>query len=180
MPSRATEKSLVPALDSPAALHQRFAELQAKSGAQAMAVSIADLESGDDFQYHADRWFHAASTIKVAILAGVYAAIHEGRWPPHARLHVRNRFYSAYDGSLFRVTAERDANGEVHAAIGKMMRIRELAQTHNVPVIENPPLARALYKQVDTRGVIPPEFFRAVAELLAYVYRQRGETMNAN
>lgn len=54
-------------------------------------------------------------------------------------------------------------------------RIRELAQQHNVPVIENPPLARALYKQVDARGIIPPEFFRAVAELLAYVYRMRGD-----
>ena len=42
-------------------------------------------------------------------------------------LHVRNRFFSAADGSPFRVSAERDANAEVHAAIGKMMRIRELA-----------------------------------------------------
>jgi flagellar biosynthesis protein FlhB len=52
-------------------------------------------------------------------------------------------------------------------------RIRELARAHNVPVIEDPPLARALYREVDVQGVIPPEFFRAVAELLAFVYRQR-------
>jgi beta-lactamase class A len=90
-------------------------------------VAVYDSETGASLNYKADRWFHAASTIKVAILAGVYAAIHEGRWPPHARLHVRNRFFSAADGSLFRVTAERDANAEVHAAIGKMMRIREMA-----------------------------------------------------
>jgi len=90
-------------------------------------VAVHDFETGATLTYHADRWFHAASTIKVAILAGVYAAIHEGRWPPHARLHVRNRFFSAADGSLFRVSPERDANSEVHAAIGKMMRIRELA-----------------------------------------------------
>src|SRR5581483_607255 len=49
-------------------------------------------------------------------------------------------------------------------------RIREIAKAHNVPVIENPPLARALYKKVEVHSVIPPEFFRAVAELLAYVY----------
>lgn len=55
------------------------------------------------------------------------------------------------------------------------LRIREIAKAHNVPVIENPPLARALYREVDARGVIPPEFFRAVAELLAYVYRQREQ-----
>src|SRR3954467_2947204 len=104
-----------------------LARTERESGARAIAVGVFDTESGASLEYQADRWFHAASTIKVAILAGVYAAIHEGRWPPHARLHVRNRFFSAADGSLFRVAAERDANAEVHAAIGKMMRIRELA-----------------------------------------------------
>jgi len=54
-------------------------------------------------------------------------------------------------------------------------RIREIAKSHNVPVIENPPLARALYQRVEVHNVIPPEFFRAVAELLAYVYRQREQ-----
>src|SRR4051812_33038110 len=106
---------------------ERLARLERDSRARALAVAVHDTESGATLKYQADRWFHAASTIKVAILAGVYAAIHEGRWPPHARLHVRNRFSSAVDGSLFRVSSERDANAEVHEAIGKMMRIRELA-----------------------------------------------------
>jgi beta-lactamase class A len=105
----------------------RLVQLERESHARALGVSVYDTESGATLNYQAERWFHAASTIKVAILAGVYAAIHEGRWPPHARLHIRNRFFSAADGSLFRVSAERDANSEVHAAIGKMMRIRELA-----------------------------------------------------
>ena len=52
-------------------------------------------------------------------------------------------------------------------------RIRELAREHNVPIVENPPLARTLYRKVDVGRVIPPELFRAVAELLAYVYRLR-------
>jgi len=52
-------------------------------------------------------------------------------------------------------------------------KIREIARAHNVPVVENPPLARSLYKSVEMGGVIPAELFRAVAELLAYVYRQR-------
>jgi beta-lactamase class A len=108
-------------------VRDQLAALELQSRARAVGVCVYDTESGATLDYHADRWFHAASTIKVAILAGVYAAIHEGRWPPHARLHIRNRFFSAADGSLFRVSAERDANGEVHAAIGKMMRIRELA-----------------------------------------------------
>jgi beta-lactamase class A len=105
----------------------RLERLERDAHARALGVAVFDAETGATLRYNADRWFHAASTIKVAILAGVYAAIHEGRWPPHARLHVRNRFFSAADGSLFRVSPERDANSEVHAAIGKMMRIRELA-----------------------------------------------------
>jgi len=52
-------------------------------------------------------------------------------------------------------------------------KIREIAKAHDVPVVENPPLARSLYKSVDAGGTIPAELFRAVAELLAYVYRQR-------
>src|SRR5258708_11144513 len=106
---------------------ERLAHVERQSRARALAVSVYDTASGATLSYQADRWFHAASTIKVAILAGVYAAIHEGRWPAHARLHIRNRFFSAADGSLFRISAERDANAEVHAAIGKMMRVRELA-----------------------------------------------------
>lgn len=52
-------------------------------------------------------------------------------------------------------------------------RIRQIARAHSVAIIENPPLARALYRAVDVGRMIPPEFFRAVAEVLAYVYRQR-------
>lgn len=50
-------------------------------------------------------------------------------------------------------------------------RIREKALQHGVPVVENPPLARALYRQVEVGQEIPVELYRAVAEVLAYVYR---------
>lgn len=53
-------------------------------------------------------------------------------------------------------------------------RIREIARAHQVPLVENPPLARGLYRSVEVGRAIPPEFFRAVAELLAWIYRQRG------
>lgn len=52
-------------------------------------------------------------------------------------------------------------------------KIREIARAHDVPIVENPPLARSLYKSVEIGGTIPAELFRAVAELLAYVYRHR-------
>ncbi len=53
-------------------------------------------------------------------------------------------------------------------------RIRELAREHGVMIVENPPLARALYGSVDVGRDIPPDFYRAVAEVLAYVYRIAG------
>ncbi|HEY4307083.1 MAG TPA: serine hydrolase [Gemmatimonadaceae bacterium] len=109
------------------ALHLRFDSIERSSGARAIAVAVYDTETQLTFRRHADRWFHAASTIKVAILLGVYASIHHGWLRPQSRLHVRNRFRSAVDGHPFRVAADRDANSEVHSAVGKMMRVTDLA-----------------------------------------------------
>jgi len=109
------------------ALMQRIEATARKSGARAVAVALHDIESGTELHFDADRWFHGASTIKVAILLAVYGEIDSGRLVPQSRLHVRNRFLSAYDGSPFRVLADRDADSEVHAAIGKTMRVNELA-----------------------------------------------------
>ena len=52
-------------------------------------------------------------------------------------------------------------------------RIIEIAQRHGVPVIENPPLARALYRGAAVGQEIPRELYRVVAEVLAYVYSLR-------
>jgi flagellar biosynthesis protein FlhB len=51
------------------------------------------------------------------------------------------------------------------------LRIRTLATSHQVPIIENPPLAQALYKSADVGQEIPAHLFRAVAEILAYIYK---------
>ena len=57
-------------------------------------------------------------------------------------------------------------------------QIREIAEEHGVPIVENPPLAQALYKNVEVGEVIPMEFYQAIAEVLAYVHeltnRYRG------
>ncbi len=51
------------------------------------------------------------------------------------------------------------------------LRIRKKALEHQVPIVENPPLARALYESVDVGQEIPAHLYRAVAEILAYIYR---------
>ncbi len=53
------------------------------------------------------------------------------------------------------------------------MRIREIAQEHGIPLVENVPVARALHK-VEVGATIPEDLFKAVAEILAYVYSLKG------
>ncbi|GGI94618.1 flagellar biosynthetic protein FlhB [Alicyclobacillus cellulosilyticus] len=53
-------------------------------------------------------------------------------------------------------------------------RMREVASAHGVPVVEDRPLARALYQRVDIGQLVPPDLYQAVAQVLAYVYRLRG------
>ncbi len=55
-------------------------------------------------------------------------------------------------------------------------RIRQIAIQHRVPIIERKPLAQALYKTVEIGQEIPPSFYKAVAEILAYVYELTGKT----
>lgn len=62
------------------------------------------------------------------------------------------------------------AKGLDHLAL----KIREAAKEAGVAIVENPPLARALYRSVDVDKPIPGELYQAVAQVLAYVYRLKG------
>jgi beta-lactamase class A len=108
-------------------LRKQIEAIERESGAKSVSVALHDAESGFELHYNSDRWYHAASTIKVPILLGVFAAIDRGDLLPHSRVHVRNRFLSVVENVPFRVESGRDANSAVHAAIGKMMRVDELA-----------------------------------------------------
>lgn len=54
-------------------------------------------------------------------------------------------------------------------------RIRDLADEHDVPIVENPPVARALFAAVELDQEIPPEHYKAVAEIIGYVMRLKGK-----
>ncbi len=53
-------------------------------------------------------------------------------------------------------------------------RIKQIARENKVPLVENPPLARGLFAAAEVGDFIPAEYFRAVAEVLAYIYRLKG------
>ena len=110
-----------------AELRQRIESIVEKSGAESASVAFHDYETESHFSYDGDRWMHAASTIKVPALVGVFAAIEENDLTLSSRIHVRNKFYSVVDGTAYRVESGRDANAEVHAYIGKTMKLSDLA-----------------------------------------------------
>ena len=55
------------------------------------------------------------------------------------------------------------------------LRIRAVAEDHDVPVIENPPLARALHASVEIDEPVPPEHYKAVAQVIGYVFHLQGK-----
>ena len=54
------------------------------------------------------------------------------------------------------------------------LKIREIAEEYEVPVVENPPLARALFASVEIDQMIPSEHFKAVAEVIGYVMQLKN------
>jgi flagellar biosynthetic protein FlhB len=83
--------------------------------------------------------------------------------PTHYAVAIR---YSLESGAAPRVVAK----GKNYLA----QRIRQIAIKSQVPIVENPPLARALYTSVEVGQEIPGHLYRAVAEILAYIYRLMG------
>ena len=55
------------------------------------------------------------------------------------------------------------------------LKIREVAKAHDVAILENPPLARALHASVEVDEVIPQEHYKAVAQVIGYVMRLSGK-----
>ena len=83
-----------------------------------------------------------------------------------AHILASSVFSPAFQLALLAVLAFWVAKGERKIA----RQIREIAEEHGIPIVENPPLAQALYKNVEVGEVIPMEFYQAIAEVLAYVH----------
>ncbi|WP_366656451.1 flagellar biosynthesis protein FlhB [Fodinicurvata sp. EGI_FJ10296] len=65
------------------------------------------------------------------------------------------------------------AKGADHVA----QKIREVAREHDIEIVENPPLARALYASVEIDQEIPPDQYKAVAEVISYVFKLRNRNV---
>jgi beta-lactamase class A len=156
-------------------LFEQIARINEESGAKAIALAYYDYASETGLGFHAERWFHAASTIKVPILIALFGAIEQGRFKLEDRLHVRNRFYSVVDSEPFKVSTSRDANAAVHKCIGKTMKLEQLAE-HMITTSSNLATnllldlvgvneANAILKELGIEGI---ELHRGVEDEKAY------------
>ena len=91
-----------------------------------LAISFYDSETTLQWSFNADTLFHAASTIKIAVLIAVYAQVSRGELSTDAPVHVRNRFTSSVDGSPFVVPCGA-MDTEVEKHVGRTMTVYELA-----------------------------------------------------
>jgi flagellar biosynthetic protein FlhB len=88
--------------------------------------------------------------------------------PTHYSVALR---YRASEGAAPRVVAK--------GADFMALKIRYIAHAHSIAIVERPPLARALYRDVEVGQSVRPEHYEAVAEVLAYVYRLEGRAAEA-
>lgn len=149
----------------------------------AVGVAVRDYETGSEFQLNANRWFHAASTIKVAVLFAVFRAVDEGKLQLDDPLHVRNRFLSAIDRKPFQLDTETDGDSGLYKLIGRTAKVDDLADvmiTSSSNLATNLLLdfitveyARDVLRQANVTGV---ELKRGVSDENAYTAGLNNET----
>ncbi len=110
-------------------LHEHLLDLGRQAQVSALSVAMYDYASDLHFSFGAERVFHAASTIKLAILLALFRASEAGRVRLGDRLHVRNRFRSQADGQPFFLQADRDGDPELYHSVGRTASLASLAET---------------------------------------------------
>ncbi|MBU1176598.1 MAG: flagellar biosynthesis protein FlhB [Alphaproteobacteria bacterium] len=153
-----------------------------------VAIAIVTVIAGADFAYQRWKWWERQK-MTVKEVKDEYKQM-EG--DPHVKQRIRQirnekarqRMMQAVPEATVVITNpthyavalkyERGMRAPVCVAKGAdriALRIREIAGEADVPIVENPPLARALYASVDNDQSIPVEHFKAVAEVVGYVMR---------
>jgi len=124
-------KSEAPAHDSVAAsevsLYRNVLKIKEQHSLEELGISFYDADSTLQWSYNADHYFHAASTMKLAVLLGVFREVERGQLSLDAPVHVRNRFTSIVNQEPFMLDLARDADPNVYGHLGKTLTVRELA-----------------------------------------------------
>ena len=139
-------------------LYLSIQAIKRKHRLERLGISFYDSQTTLNWSYNADAFFHAASTIKLAVLVAVYGEVWRGRLTADAPVHVRNRFASIVGGTAFTLDLEWEPNQEVAKRLGRTMPVRELAY-HMITTSSN----FATNLLIDVVGV--PAIQRALEEL---------------
>jgi len=120
-----------PANDSVAAsevsLYRNVLKIRQEHSLENLGISFYDGETTIQWAYNADHYFHAASTMKLAVLLGVFRQIERNELTLDAPVHVRNRFTSIVNQEPYMLDLGRDSDPDVYGQLGKTMSVRELA-----------------------------------------------------
>ena len=108
-------------------LHRNVLAIREKHELVDLGISFYDYETTIQWSYNADTWFHAASTMKLAVLLGVFRQVHLGELTVDAPVHVRNRFTSIVNGEPYMLELSRDADPDVYGQLGKTLSVHQLA-----------------------------------------------------
>ncbi|HEV7240614.1 MAG TPA: serine hydrolase [Thermoanaerobaculia bacterium] len=112
---------------SEVSLYRNVLKIKRDHDLQHLGISFYDCETTIQWSYNADSWFHAASTMKLAVLLGVFRQVDRGELQLDAPVHVRNRFTSIVNQEPFMLELGRDADPDVYGHLGKTLTVRELA-----------------------------------------------------
>ena len=108
-------------------LYRNVLKIKKEHALADLGISFYDAETTIQWSYNADTYFHAASTMKLAVLLGVFRQIDRGELQIDAPVHVRNRFTSIVNQEPFMLDLGRDADPDVYGHLGKTLTVRELA-----------------------------------------------------
>ena len=108
-------------------LYRNLLKIRSEHSLENLGISFYDAETTVQWSYNADAWFHAASTMKLAVLLGVFRQVDRGELALDAPVHVRNRFTSIVNQEPFMLDLGRDADPDVYGHLGKTLTVKELA-----------------------------------------------------
>jgi beta-lactamase class A len=142
---------------------------------QTIAVAYYDLRSGATFLRNEDEVFHAASTMKVPVMLGIFEAVTRGELQLDQRVLVRNDFVSIFDGSHYALETREDSDPQLYDLIGTEVTLEELVRrmidrssnlaTNLVIELIGAPRVMALMKQIGAEKI---QVVRGVEDDKAY------------
>jgi beta-lactamase class A len=125
--ARAPEARRVSVARAEVSLYQSVQQIRQAHDLLDLGIAFYDYETTLQWSYNADAWFHAASTMKMAVLLGVYRQVERGELTLDAPVHVRNKFMSIVGDQLFMLDVNRDSDPELYRHLGRTMAVKQLA-----------------------------------------------------